>query len=85
MNSLKDLREYVKNINKNLTVKTNGDMDLFNKKLYAVFSGHDKLTPFYSVKEWSGFKLISVDIEFNNKKKTDIVPDYIERGLSDID
>jgi plasmid rolling circle replication initiator protein Rep len=85
MNSLKDLRDLVKNINKNLTVKTNGDMDLFNKKLYAIFSGHNKLTPFYSVKEWNGFKLISVDIEFNDKKNPDVVPDYIERGLSDID
>lgn len=62
MDSLKDLRSYVKTINKDFTVKTIGDLDIFNKKLYAVYHNQQRLTPFYSVKEWSGFKLMKLEL-----------------------
>ncbi|AHK11325.1 hypothetical protein S140_216 [Shewanella sp. phage 1/40] len=61
MDSLKFLCEQTKAINSNLVVKTNGDTDLFNKKLYAVYLNNIKLTPFYSVKEWSFQKLHSCE------------------------
>jgi hypothetical protein len=53
MDSLKILREEVKRIDSWLTVKTIGDYDLFGNKLFAVYNNKGRLTPFYSVKEWS--------------------------------
>ncbi len=67
MNSLKDLRYIVKSISDLMVVKTLGDTDHLNKKLYAVYNRSGKrLSPFYSVREWTNYRL--TDLDLNNIK-----------------
>lgn len=59
MDSLKVLRDTIKRLDSGLTVKTMGDYDLFGNKLFAIYSKKERLSPFYSVKEWSLQKIMS--------------------------
>ena len=64
--TLKAIREYLKESlqterlkGKKLkfTLKTNGDFDLFGKKLYAIYESGERISPFYSANEWDGWKI----------------------------
>lgn len=58
MRNLTELRSEVKTVNKGYTVKTNGDFCSISKgKLYAIYLKNERLTAFYSVSEWTPFKL----------------------------
>lgn len=54
MNSLKDLRHVVKDLDNKVTFKTIGDFcPITNKKLYAMYHKGEKISPFYTVAEWN--------------------------------
>jgi len=58
MQSLKDLRQVTKNTGHNIIFKTIGDTcAITNKKLYAMYLNGERLSPFYTVKEWDLHKI----------------------------
>ena len=71
--TLKAIREYLKESlqteqlkGKGLkfTLKTNGDFDLFGKKLYAIYENGGRVSPFYSANEWDGWKIEKVLMKY---------------------
>lgn len=58
MNTLKTLREYISKRANNIQVKTNGDFcNTTGKKVYALFSSGERLSPYFTVEEWNAYKI----------------------------
>ena len=47
--------------------KTNGDCDLNGSKLYAIFEAGQRVSPYYSLKEWGSKQILSTIFVFKNK------------------
>ena len=61
---IKYITERLKGKNLKFTLKTNGDFDLFGKKLYAIYESGERVSPFYSANEWDGWKIEKVLMKY---------------------
>lgn len=68
MNSLKDLRNSVKDLDIKVVFKTNGDFcPVTRKKVYAMYHNGEKISPRYTVKEWNIFKVNQYLLKIESK------------------